>query len=319
MVYDHDHSSNQATDQQSVDPMLGYCAALISIVCFGSNFVFAKGIQLGDGVFFQFVMCVSIWMTSLPVLYYWGHFPSTTTDFGIAMMGGGLWCTGNMLAGSIIQLIGLGMGLLIWGTFNMLMGWASGCFGLFGLDEEHITNPSLNYAGVSLAILGLVLYLQVHPGENDDDNNGDNSENTGYSTTYQSIPTEDSNKSMKRTKSYQSISRSSSNAILMNLAAPGQLSETSNTDQYRSNSSDMGVSMDTFTDDHNTANEVISTTAPLKFNDEQRSPDTEEDMDPFLALKTSERRILGFVLAVMAGSLFGCSFNPAQVSTVLLE
>lgn len=311
MVHDvHDHSSNQATDQQAVDPMLGYCAALIAIVCFGSNFVFAKGIQLGDGVFFQFVMCVSIWMTSLPLLFYWGHFPSTTTDFGIAMMGGGLWCTGNMLAGSIIQLIGLGMGLLIWGTFNMLMGWASGCFGLFGLDEEYITNPSLNYAGVSLAVLGLVLYLQVRPGENDD---GDvTSENRGYSTTYQSIPTEDSSKDMKRTKSYQSITRSSSQAILMNLAAPGQLSETSNTDEHRSNNSDVGISVDTFTDD-NASNEVITTTVPLNFNDEQKSPAI-EDMDPYSALNTSERRIFGFVLAVLAGSLFGCSFNPAQVS-----
>ena len=28
----------------------------------------------------------------------------------------------------IIQMIGMGMGLLIWGSLNMLMGWASGSF-----------------------------------------------------------------------------------------------------------------------------------------------------------------------------------------------
>ena len=45
------------------------------------------------------------------------------------MLGGFLWCTGNMMCGPVINLIGLSMGLLIWGSFNMVCGWASGTFG----------------------------------------------------------------------------------------------------------------------------------------------------------------------------------------------
>ncbi len=111
----------------SANPLVGYLAALVAIVCFGSNFVFVKGVMLGDGVFFQFVMCASIWVTSIPVLLSIGSFPASTAEFAMAMLGGFLWCLGNMMCGPIIRLIGLGMGLLIWGSMNMLMGWASGC------------------------------------------------------------------------------------------------------------------------------------------------------------------------------------------------
>ena len=54
----------------------------------------------------------------------------------VAMLGGLLWATGNMMCVPVIKLIGLSMGLLIWGSTNMLMGWASGQFGLFGLKSQ---------------------------------------------------------------------------------------------------------------------------------------------------------------------------------------
>jgi hypothetical protein len=41
-----------------------------------------------------------------------------------------------MMCVPVIKLIGLSMGLLIWGSTNMLMGWASGQFGLFGLKSQ---------------------------------------------------------------------------------------------------------------------------------------------------------------------------------------
>lgn len=55
------------------------------------------------GIFFQFILCNAIFMTSLPVLAYQG-FP---TFHPFAMWGGVLWCTGNMLCGPTIQLIGI--------------------------------------------------------------------------------------------------------------------------------------------------------------------------------------------------------------------
>ena len=108
------------------DSAVGYGACLVAIFCFGSNYVPAKKVEVGDGVFFQFIMCNAIFMTSLPVL--------AVRDFppfhALAILGGVLWCTGNMMCGPVIQLIGMGLGLLIWGSVNMLMGWATGTFGI---------------------------------------------------------------------------------------------------------------------------------------------------------------------------------------------
>lgn len=140
---------------------LGYGACLIAILCFGSNFVPIKRVQIGDGVFSQFMMCNGIFMTSLPILAI-QNFPPFHR---FAMLGGVLWCTGNMLCGPVINLIGMGMGLLIWGSTNMLMGWATGTFGLFGLDKGDVSTPALNYAGVGLALIGLYVFLQVQTNE----------------------------------------------------------------------------------------------------------------------------------------------------------
>lgn len=80
---------------------------------------------------------------------------------GIALLGGFLWCNGNMLCPLAIKFIGLGQALILWGCMSLLFGWASGTFGLFGLRKQHICNPTLNYIGVSLCVVRLLIYLQV--------------------------------------------------------------------------------------------------------------------------------------------------------------
>eukprot|EP01031_Cornospumella_fuschlensis_P026617 gene26617-32166_t len=144
----------------------GYIGVLISVLGFGSNFVPLKRIKIGDGVFFQFIMCNAIFMTSIPVLIA-QKFP---TIHGLAFLGGFLWCTGNMLCPIAIRLIGMGMGLLVWGTISMIMGWASGTYGLFGLSKQDVANPGLNVAGVCIAIVGLMIFLQVKTNDTSVDN-----------------------------------------------------------------------------------------------------------------------------------------------------
>lgn len=73
---------------------------------------------------FIVVQCNAIFFTSFPVYGIQG-IPSFHP---LAMMGGALWCTGNMMCGPIIQLIGMGMGLLIWGCANMVTDTTSTCF-----------------------------------------------------------------------------------------------------------------------------------------------------------------------------------------------
>lgn len=136
---------------------LGYIGVLISVLGFGSNFVPLKKLKIGDGVFFQFCMCTAIFMTSIPVLIVQG-FPKI---HGLALFGGFLWCTGNMLCPIAIRLIGMGLGLLVWGSVGMIMGWASGTFGLFGLTKQEVQDPVLNVVGVIVAMVGLLIFLQV--------------------------------------------------------------------------------------------------------------------------------------------------------------
>ena len=137
--------------------VIGYISMLVAVVCMGSNFVPLKGIRIGDGMFFQFCMCNAIFVTAIPVLMI-QSFPPV---HGLALFGGALWCTGNILCPLAIKFIGMGLGLILWGCTSMLLGWASGTFGLFGLTKQEINNPVLNYVGVMFSILGFFVYMQI--------------------------------------------------------------------------------------------------------------------------------------------------------------
>ena len=62
----------------------------------------------------------------------------------------------------IVKTIGLGLGLLVWGLVGMLMGWASGHFGILGVaPDPPLAHPWLNYLGVFLAASSLGVYARV--------------------------------------------------------------------------------------------------------------------------------------------------------------
>lgn len=46
---------------------LGFLAAAIAVVFFGSNYVPVKKFETGDGVFFQWINCSAIWIVGLVV------------------------------------------------------------------------------------------------------------------------------------------------------------------------------------------------------------------------------------------------------------
>ncbi|XP_074650104.1 transmembrane protein 144-like isoform X2 [Tubulanus polymorphus] len=137
----------------------GYICCAISVLFFGSNFVPVKKFETGDGMFFQWILCSTIWMCGLIVNAVQG-FP---TFYPLTMIGGLLWATGNICVVPIIKTIGLGLGILIWGTTNMLSGWASGRFGWFGLTPEYPTNYALNYAGVACAVFSALVLVTIKP------------------------------------------------------------------------------------------------------------------------------------------------------------
>lgn len=86
------------------------------------------------------------------------------------------WAIGNAACPFIIETIGMGLGLSIWGSINMFTGWSSGHFGIMGKAKETTADPAMNCVGAACAIVAILMYAQVknrdasqdemdHPGE----------------------------------------------------------------------------------------------------------------------------------------------------------
>ncbi|XP_010626252.1 transmembrane protein 144 isoform X3 [Fukomys damarensis] len=136
---------------------IGYLSSFAAILLFGSNFAPLKKYDTGDGMFLQWVLCAAIWLVALVVNLIL-HCPRF---WPFAMLGGCIWATGNIAVVPIIKTIGLGLGILIWGSFNAVTGWASSRFGWFGMDAEEVSEPVLNYLGAGLSVVSAFIFLFI--------------------------------------------------------------------------------------------------------------------------------------------------------------
>lgn len=129
---------------------------MAAVFLYGSNFVPVKRVETGDGMFFQWVTCAAIWVVSM-----FGDLMLQSPKFcPFAMLGGVLWATGNVAVVPFVKAIGLGLGILISGSSNLLMGWASSRFGWFGIAAQNVSHPILNYCGAGLCLLsGLIFFF----------------------------------------------------------------------------------------------------------------------------------------------------------------
>uniref|UniRef100_A0A8C0B9R0 Transmembrane protein 144 n=1 Tax=Buteo japonicus TaxID=224669 RepID=A0A8C0B9R0_9AVES len=139
------------------DLAIGFTSSTVAVLLFGTNFVPVKKFDTGDGMFFQWILCASIWIVSLVI----NLIQNCPRFWPLAMVGGFLWATGNVTVVPIIKTIGLALGLLIWASFNLLTGWASSRFGWFGIDPEEVSRPILNYIGAGLSLLSAVIFLFI--------------------------------------------------------------------------------------------------------------------------------------------------------------
>ncbi len=138
---------------------LGFICCLISSFGFGTNFLPVKKFSTGDSLAFSFFMSVAIFMVGLVV-----QFSRDSPPFEpFAVVGGVLWATGNLASGPVIQMIGLGLGMLLWCGSNLIGGWAIGYFGLLGVTKNEINYPVLNAIGALIAASSLILMFFVSP------------------------------------------------------------------------------------------------------------------------------------------------------------
>ena len=154
-----DNNNNGQTSSEGSEEIiwLGFLCCFISVLFFGSSFVPVKKFKSGDGFFYQWVMCSAIWIVGL-ITYGVRGCPKFEP---LAMLGGALWCIGNACAIPIIQMIGMALGQSIWGISNLVMGWASGAFGILGVERQPANIPVFNYIGAAIAVLSVVLYALV--------------------------------------------------------------------------------------------------------------------------------------------------------------
>jgi hypothetical protein len=141
--------------------ILGLAMSAVAVFCFGSSFVPIKKYKkyAGDGVFCQFLMCFGRFMVGVIVML-------TRSDSSLyleAAAGGMIWCLGTSVSVIIVQTIGMGLGVAIWGVTSMLLGWAAGNWGFFGIDKEVPSNEAMAYAGLFFSMVTIFVFVFVEP------------------------------------------------------------------------------------------------------------------------------------------------------------
>jgi len=141
----------------SSDEIVGYVCCVIAGILFGSNYIPVKKYATGNGIYFQWILCSAIWFTGF-VVNCFRQFPPFQP---FAMLGGALWCTGNMLTVPIIKLVGMGLGQVLWSNISLAVGWASGAFGILGVNEQPRGIFSLSIIGTVLALISAVVFSMI--------------------------------------------------------------------------------------------------------------------------------------------------------------
>nr|VZI46929.1 unnamed protein product [Spirometra erinaceieuropaei] len=152
-------NSTESTGTGLNSPAAGYVALVVAALGFGTNYLPIKKFNMGDGMFFQWIMCTAIVFVGLIVHCAVG----SPKFYPLAMLGGAFWGTGNALIVTIVDAIGVGLGMLVWSMANMLYGFASSRFGWFGIPSKIPSNPVMNYVGVGIAA-GSGIFLSLCTG-----------------------------------------------------------------------------------------------------------------------------------------------------------
>ncbi|CAJ0604376.1 unnamed protein product [Cylicocyclus nassatus] len=137
---------------------LGYVALLVSCASFGMMFTPLKRYDTKDGLFVQWVECSVVLVVGFIINVIRG-FPQFEWIAGI---GGFLYATGNVFSVPVVNGLGMGIGFLIWGSMQIIVGWSVARFGLFGwVEGTQVKHTIINYIGILIVLVSGVLFLFV--------------------------------------------------------------------------------------------------------------------------------------------------------------
>ncbi|RCN30239.1 hypothetical protein ANCCAN_23990 [Ancylostoma caninum] len=129
---------------------LGLIAAFLATVLYGSCYVPVRWFEAGDGLYFQWMMCIGQLISGVFVLALVDWPPI----FPLAMLGGAFFAIGNALTITIMDGIGMAVGSLLWNTVTCIVGWAVSRFGLFGSLKKVPYDNVMNIIGVIVVCIG---------------------------------------------------------------------------------------------------------------------------------------------------------------------
>ncbi|XP_021364903.1 transmembrane protein 144-like isoform X1 [Mizuhopecten yessoensis] len=154
----NDTTLNPSTNDV-IAPLWGYISAAVAVIFLGNIVVPVKRFETGDGIYFQLMFCHGALLVGTIIQ----QFRSEATFYPIVMLGGVVWITANLFLVPIVKAVGMAQGMCVWGICNMLSGWATGRFGLFGIQKEVPDSIPLNYSGVLFCILSAVIFSFLKP------------------------------------------------------------------------------------------------------------------------------------------------------------
>lgn len=152
-------------------PAFAYMSIAIVGIFFGSNYVITKKVPTGDGMSFQWFMCLGILFWAFFMMFLGGFSPNVSCYDAVTfkwggVLGGFLWGLGNVMVPTIIDCIGLGLGMLVWGITNFLVGWIIGLAGLGSLEPPPAPgtiNLPMNISGGVIGVLSMVTFAFIKP------------------------------------------------------------------------------------------------------------------------------------------------------------
>jgi len=131
---------------------VGFTGALLSIIFWGTYFVPMKKIKYFDPFYYQFLMCISIFLTGifLSVLFH----AMVISIYGI--ISGIIWTIGNTFSIFAVRYSGLAKSSPVWMSTVVLVSFA---WGVIYFRE----NLNLNYSifGILLMIIGIFLISYI--------------------------------------------------------------------------------------------------------------------------------------------------------------
>jgi hypothetical protein len=147
-------------------PAVGFVCVAAAVLLFGLFSLPTKSHKTGDGLFFQLAMCVGIFFVGGSAHVVECAAAGPCAPFSpLAALGGAIWALSNLLLIPVVNAVGVGRAMLTWGSAEMLTGWATARFGLFGLRPEVPQSVPLNDAGVALGVLSILVLAAASSGD----------------------------------------------------------------------------------------------------------------------------------------------------------